>query len=346
MLTFNEQFNTVDTQIKEYKSQKQTFKCFRTFEEPFNRSEVYSFIKQYINYQKNIHYNTCKIITAFACQSNGSRHEIYFLSTDELGNEIKKEKYTEDSEVSPPFDIFIQVETINIPIRFTQNTAERVLRPTFKIKNEYSPRTHDGTVRKRLSFYTKRVESGGLTRREIYNLCVPFLTNFQCLYKKDRLYGDQITKSCYEIVLTYNEREEESIYYCEIDTDGDYLEESKIYNLNYQIILKPYKIKLIIYLIYDPRQQQETEYNTQEEIEELESRLINLRDELKIYQNKAKTTNKCTKQETCCICLSNPPNIILTDCGHICICKSCNEKLIELKCPMCRTLITQPRLII
>ena len=154
-----------------------------------------------------------------------------------------------------------------------------------------------------------------------------------------------ITKSCYEISLKHK-NENTSIYYCEINNDGDYLYERKIYEQLNATIEKPYKVQLTIYLIYDPAYQQEMELDAQTEIEELELRLSNLKNELESYQNKAKTTNKCKKEETCCICLSNPSNVIFTDCGHICICENCNKSIIELKCPLCRTIITQPRLII
>ena len=347
MLTFNEQFNIIDTHKNEYKSQKQTYKSFRPFKDSRSCSEVYKFVKQYINHLTNILTNTCKTISVFTCQSNGVRQQIFYLSTDDLSNTIKKEKFTEDILLISPFDIYFQVETINIPLRFTANTPQKILRPTFKIKREYRPRTYDGTVEKRLYFYTKRIESGDQTKEEVYNLCIPYLTNFQCLYKKDRIDGDQITKSCYEISILLNNNENEAIYYSEIDTEGDYLYEAKIYeNLTETRIRLPYKIQLTIYLIYDPRHQQEIELDTQTEIEELELRLTNLKNDLVAYQNKAKTTNKCTREETCCICLTNPSNIIFTDCRHICICELCNKNIIELKCPLCRTLITQPRLII
>ena len=333
MLTFNEQFNIIDTQKNEFKSQKHTYKGFSQFKEPFTCVQLYHYFKKHINHLTNIYSNTCKTISLYAIQNNGIKHKIFYLSTDELDNTIKKEKFTDDITVISPFDIYFQIVTINIPIQFTYNTAKSVLRPTFKIKREYTPTTHDGTTEKRLYFYTKSIESGEQTKEEVYNLCIPYLTNFQCLYKKDTIDGEQITKSCYEISLS-NKIENKAIYYCEIDTEGDYLDEVKIYERLNPRIRKPYKIQLTIYLIYDPSHQQGMEYDTQTEIEELELRLTNLKHDLEAYQNKAKTTNKCTKEETCCICLTNPSNIIFTDCGHICICENCNKN-IDLKCPLC-----------
>ena len=345
MSTFSQHFNLLDTRNNKYKSKKQTYKYFNTFNEPYTYSDVYRFTKEYINQLTSIFSNTCKTISVFTTQNDGIKHQIYYLSTDELDNTIKKEKFSDETEITPPFDIYIQVETISIPIRFTLNTPKKVLRPTFKIKREYRPRTYDGTVEKRLYFYTKRIESGDQTNEEVYNLCIPYLTNFQCLYKKDRIDGDQITKSCYEISLL-SESDNKAIYYCEINTEGDYLDEVKIYERLNPRIRKPYKIQLTIYLIYNPLQQHDMEYDTQTEIEDLELRLHNLRCDLEAYQNRRNETNKCIKSDTCCICLTNPSNIIFTDCGHICICNLCNKNIVELKCPLCRTLITQPRLII
>ena len=348
-MSFEERFNIINVYKNDYKSQKQIYKYFSTFEDEFSYSEVYTFFKEYINHLKNLFSNSCKTISLYAIQNN-INHQIFYISTDAVGNTIKKEKFTEDINIIPPFNIYFQIETINIPIQFTTNTPKNVLRPTFKIKREYSPRTFDGSIEKRLYLYTTRIEHGDQTPEEIYNLCVPHLINFQCLYKKDRIEGEQITKSCYEISLT-NKIYNKAIYYCEINTDGDTIEEVKIYERLNPRIQKPYKIQLTIYLILNPSQQQSMEYNTQLEIEELELRLINLKKELEAYQNKSRTTNKSTKEETCCICLSSPSNILFPDCAHICICKNCNNNLTktseeQIKCPLCRTLTTQPRLII
>ena len=42
------------------------------------------------------------------------------------------------------------------------------------------------------------------------------------------------------------------------------------------------------------------------------------------------------KEETCVICVINKPNILYTSCGHICICRSCNQLYPINKCPLCR----------
>ena len=66
-----------------------------------------------------------------------------------------------------------------------------------------------------------------------------------------------------------------------------------------------------------------------------------------------KNNIKCTKEETCCVCLSSPSKVLFPDCGHLCLCEECNNSLTtnhnfevgNLKCPMCRTEVSQQRII-
>lgn len=41
-------------------------------------------------------------------------------------------------------------------------------------------------------------------------------------------------------------------------------------------------------------------------------------------------------QQNCIICLTNPREVILLDCGHICLCLNCLELLPSQKCPICQ----------
>ena len=42
------------------------------------------------------------------------------------------------------------------------------------------------------------------------------------------------------------------------------------------------------------------------------------------------------KSNECVICLTNPPNILFCNCGHLCLCSECERKKISNKCPMCK----------
>ena len=331
-------FKLEDTQNNDYKSEKKTYRYFSIFETPWDCSGIYNYSIDFISHMQSINCNTFKTIRLYTKKINGYIHEIYKISTDCLDNTIRETKFEEDIEISPPFNVYVKVETFNIPLILSQNTAEEVLRPTFKFERAERAITNNGTLENRLYLKTKVIEGGEQTKEQVFELCEPHLRNYQLSHKTDLVEGEQITKSCYELIIC-NDLRNERIYYCEIDTEMDYLDEEKTYESSTTpVIRKPYRIELIIYLIHDPDQQ--------EEIEELTARFSNIREDLRTYQNKVSKTNKCIKSEKCCVCLTDPSNIVLTDCGHQCICRTCSDKLTELKCPLCRTTITQSRLII
>lgn len=43
--------------------------------------------------------------------------------------------------------------------------------------------------------------------------------------------------------------------------------------------------------------------------------------------------------QICIICLSNPREVILLDCGHVCLCADCVSK-VDGTCPVCRSHFT------
>ena len=47
---------------------------------------------------------------------------------------------------------------------------------------------------------------------------------------------------------------------------------------------------------------------------------------------------KCYKPESCVICLTNPPNVLFCNCGHLCCCIECSKIKKFTECPVCKTL--------
>ena len=48
-------------------------------------------------------------------------------------------------------------------------------------------------------------------------------------------------------------------------------------------------------------------------------------------------TDKAFKSDECVICITNPPNVLFCNCGHLCLCKECDKvKSLEI-CPICKT---------
>ena len=54
-------------------------------------------------------------------------------------------------------------------------------------------------------------------------------------------------------------------------------------------------------------------------------------------------TEKTFKENECVICLTNPPNVLFCNCGHIAICVECDIVKSLKDCPMCKTETTIKR---
>ena len=331
-MSFQEHFNLTNIYKNNFNSKIQEYKYFHTEDDEYSYSEVYNFYKQFIKNLNNL--NSFKIITLYAIQNN-TKHHIF--SKFYYGNIVKKDKFVENKTLHPPFDVFICIVSYNIPICNFQNTIKKQLRPTFKFSHYYTPTTSfDGTLKKKLFFYSRTIENG--TPEEIFNHSLPHVLDFQSKYKNDRIEDFQITKSIYELIITNGNSHDDTLYYIEIDTEGDILEES-----TYNISLPPsFKILLKITLVYDPQVIQQIEEDRQTEIEELRIRI----EQLEKAKTNIKNNKRCKKEEICCICLTTPSNILFTDCGHLCICENCDNKLSKAKCPLCRTKVTQQKIII
>ena len=66
---------------------------------------------------------------------------------------------------------------------------------------------------------------------------------------------------------------------------------------------------------------------------------INDNENIEEATNEIKIINESQtfKSVECVICLTNPPNVLFCNCGHIAICSDC-EKIEEFnKCPICKT---------
>lgn len=56
-------------------------------------------------------------------------------------------------------------------------------------------------------------------------------------------------------------------------------------------------------------------------------------------------TDRCAEgSSSCSICMENPVNAVLYNCGHMCMCYVCSSKLLRRRgdnrrCPMCRAVI-------
>ena len=58
----------------------------------------------------------------------------------------------------------------------------------------------------------------------------------------------------------------------------------------------------------------------------------------RVEQNIGSQNNEpsSSEQNTCIICLTNPRELVLIDCGHVCLCFECFERMPNTNCPICR----------
>ena len=47
-------------------------------------------------------------------------------------------------------------------------------------------------------------------------------------------------------------------------------------------------------------------------------------------------SSQCFKSDECVICLTNPPNVLFCNCGHICFCLECEKLKNSNRCPICK----------
>ena len=83
---------------------------------------------------------------------------------------------------------------------------------------------------------------------------------------------------------------------------------------------------------------EEPEEELEEELEELE-----LEEEKEKVEPKIINAEQIFKYDECTICLSNPPNVLFCNCGHLCICLECDKTKSLNTCPVCKTETTIKR---
>ena len=70
-----------------------------------------------------------------------------------------------------------------------------------------------------------------------------------------------------------------------------------------------------------------------DEYEESEEEIEDESDE----EEKVINTTQSFKSDECVICLTNPPNVLFCNCGHLCLCVECNKVKDFYTCPVCKT---------
>ena len=306
--------------------------------------KVYNFCKSDLKSLRN-HYryinSTYDLYVVFEDENDEivTKH-IYYLEQDLHGNKLReKKKFLEEEDFPFPtesYDIYILIELSSKPPPVLQKNLSNILHPVFKIYDSYQV----SNERKVVCFKTKTIETGNYTSHQIYTHTLPFLIDLQLIYKNDQIVDTPATKTTYEIKVT-GVNLDLCIYYVELDNTGSTIIESNIYDNIPQDIPAPFKIKIKIEIYCNPQRAWiQTTTQLLESIEDLSSQIHTL------TTTPAPPRKKFIKQDTCCICLENPPNLLYPDCGHVPSCIACEEQQDLTACPICRTKLTVGKIVI
>ena len=291
---------------------------------------------------------------------------IYHEQIDKNGVTLTKNKMfiEEDFVIQSSYFIYIIIELHALPDIFTANQQKQiqnVLKPVFKLCDEERRDIYEPIPNKIIKYKSKTIETGNNTPHEIFTQTLPHLINFQCLYKNDRIDDTPATTTTYTVEVVGDELHR-VLYHVEIASkDGVTMRESTPYEVIPSPINTPYKVYIKIGIYCHPGEQAVNQLD-EEAINERVNQLV----EERINQLAQNTVNerpraedlrvniRSTREDMCCVCLTKPPNVMFSNCGHLCLCEECNDRLNDnhnfeegnLKCPMCRTEVSQKRIII
>ena len=102
----------------------------------------------------------------------------------------------------------------------------------------------------------------------------------------------------------------------------------RIYRIHIKLLTYYYDISLDEYYLLRGEDEEEPE----EEPEEPEEEPEYIQNEIPIINS-----SLSFKSNECVICLTNPPNVLFCNCGHLCLCLECERKKLSNKCPICKT---------
>ena len=299
----------------------------------------------------------------------------------------------EDYNIPTAYEIYILIELYSVPSILEptpQKEIHDVLKPVFELCGGEERDIYEPIPNKIIRYKSKTIETGNNTPQEIYNAALFHINNFQCFYKNDRIDGLPATTTTYTLEVVGDELHR-VLYHKEIDKNGVTTRESKPYEVISLSINAPYKVVLVIGIYCHPEEQEVNQLDeeainervnqlVEERLNQLGQNAVNERtrwleeqaqDTVTLLEVRARRLRKeierlerpraedlqismrSTREDMCCVCLTKPPNVMLSNCGHLCLCEECNDRLNSnhnfevgnLKCPICRTKVTQKRII-
>ena len=364
---------------------------------------VYDFckkdLKSFKNSYKNSTVNGEPVLTS--CYDLYIEHEdedeeivfthIYHEQIDKNGVTLLKEKkfIEEDFTIQSNYFIYILIELNALSKILTpapKKEIHDVLKPVFELFGGEERDIYEAIPNKIIRYKSKTIETGISCLYEVFNLTLPHLISFQCLYKNDRIDDMPATKTTYTMEIVGDDFHR-VLYHGEIDKNGVTTRESHPYEVISVPINTPYKIHIVIGIYCHPEEQAVNELDEEAVNERVEERINQLaqnavnertrwleeqaRDTVTLLEVRARRLReeierlerpreedlqinvRSIREDTCCVCLVKHPNIMFSNCGHLCLCEECNDRFNgnhnfeddNLKCPMCRKKVTQKRIL-
>ena len=164
---------------------------------------------------------------------------------------------------------------------------------------------------------------GETTKEEIFILSKMYFDQIILQYKNYIIEDQPTTESSYRLSVGIIENDElkyKHIYSCFYNNIQDRLSWENKYNDNFNI-------EGSFFVCIDVNAMVIPDYDSN--------------DDEDVYDNVVKKT--ITESE-CIICFENKPNMLYTDCLHLCVCNVCDSKGKFNKCPLCRTKIKNQKI--
>ena len=217
---------------------------------------------------------------------------------------------------------------------YNRITKHEVLTPRFKLSTIDIDPSEPLIPNERLWFKSKKIKDGETTMKDLYFDCLYHLHMFQLVqtngYRERRINNVLATEFTFVLKIFGKYCEEiddvisETIYLKEIDQNGFTTREIKYWETENKTITTPFNVYIII-----------SKYVSPEMYEEYET-----------LPQPTTTPKQSIKEDKCCVCLENVPNILYVDCRHIAICNTCDKKGNFNNCPICRTKVTSIKILI
>ena len=223
---------------------------------------------------------------------------------------------------------------------YNRITTHEVLTPCFKLSITDTDPSEPLIPNERIWLKSKKIKDGETTMKDLYFDCLYHLHMLQLVqtngYRERRINNVLATNFTFVLKVFGEYCEEiddlisETIYFKEINQNGFTTREIKYWETENKTITTPFNVYIIISKYVSPEIYEENNDET------LPQPII----------QPTTTPKQSIKEDKCCVCLENVPNILYVGCRHIATCNTCDKKGNFNNCPICRTKVKNNKIIL